>query len=477
MITKLLITSIAIITTVNGFTETNCRSASINLNNRKILFGHDCFLSNIKATPILYAVKDQKEDQFTIETKELLDVMKSKMLNGVPHLIVAQVAPSVRVSISEEFDKEPGTLPTGNLVAALKAIGFDLVLDTNTGADFTICEEGTELLERIKTKIRKSKKEEKGISSNKPVLPLFTSCCPGWLALVQNSYPELIPFISTCKSPHMMYGALIKEFSVELFNEQPDKVYFCSVMPCVRKRGESDHAAFSHNGIRDIDNVITTKDLGMILRSKNINPFDLQPELFDSPFQTDGIGTGAGQLFGATGGVMEAAVRTVYEIVTGEEMPNIELDVVRGLEGVKEAVIPLTKSTTTNKNENNEGNEEPQEIVSINVAVVSGLGNAKKLIKKIANGEVEYDFIEVMACPGGCIGGGGQPAKGDLGKRMEYIYSLDRSLPRRKSHDNPVVQRMYAEFLDEEFGSEKAHELLHVEPIYGEETDTRDSND
>ena len=290
-------------------------------------------------------------------------------------------------------------------------------------------------------------------------LPLFTSCCPGWLNLVQKSRKDLIPFISTCKSPHMMYGAMLKEFSMKMFHEAPERIYLCSVMPCVRKRGESDHKVFVHNGVREVDNVITTKDLAMILRSKQINPFDLGVELFDSPFQSDGIGTGAGQLFGATGGVMEAAVRTVYEIVTGESLPSLELEAVRGLDGVKEAVIPF---------QSKDG-----ETLDLRVAVVNGLGNAKSLMNKVMNNEVEYDFVEVMACPGGCIGGGGQPKTNQEGleKRMECIYNLDRSLPRRKSHENPNVQHMYSKYLDDKYGSDEAHRLLHVDPIYGENED------
>ncbi len=237
-------------------------------------------------------------EAYSKEAKELLQAIQAKE-DGSLQLIIAQVAPSVRVVIPEEFGREPCTLGTGNLIASLKAIGFDLVFDTNTGADLTICEEGHELLQRIKTKMRNAEKVEEGkesntTTSNTKSMPLFTSCCPGWLNLVQKSSPELIPFISTCKSPHMMFGAIVKEFSTQLFNVPAEKVYFCSVMPCVRKRGESDHVAFSHGGIRDIDNVITAKDLGTILRTKQIDPFELQPETFDSPFATNGAGSGAG---------------------------------------------------------------------------------------------------------------------------------------------------------------------------------------
>jgi iron-only hydrogenase group A len=359
--------------------------------------------------------------------------------------------------LSEEFGKEPGTYSSGHLVAALKALGFDLVLDTNTAADLTVCEEATELIQRIN-----AARQPQSFSS-KP-LPLFTSCCPGWMNLVEKSYPELAPYISTCKSPHMMYGAVLKEYASEWLHQPASDVYICSIMPCVRKRGESDRPAFVRNTgdgsetVRDVDNVLTTKDVGVLLRQRGVDPVNLTPLPFDSPFTNmNGTGTGAGQLFGATGGVMEAAVRTAYEILTGQSLPALELQAVRGLDGVKEAVvsIPLPNSDTP---------------LDLRVAVVHGLGQAKTLIKKLKAGEVAYDFVEVMACPGGCIGGGGQPkatSPDTLAKRLEVIYQLDRSLPQRKSHENPTVQRMYAEQLGD-FGSPKAHELLHVEPVYGQ---------
>ena len=402
-----------------------------------------------------------KEEKFTKEAQELLEALESREKGDEDcyGLIVAQVAPSVRVAIPEEFGLEPGSLPTGKLVAALKKLGFDLVLDTNTAADLTICEEGTELLHRLKAKAEnaESQKFGEGDPGSEP-LPLFTSCCPGWMACVEKGAPEIAPYVSTCKSPHMMYGALLREYSEEMLGRPADNVYVCSVMPCVRKRGESDHAAFQRNGVRDIDNVITTKDLGQLLRLKGIDIRELEPVTFDSPFQTDGTGTGAGQLFGATGGVMEAAVRSVYELVTGAELPRLELDEVRGLEGTKEAIVPLHDP------DNKVGLP-----IDLRIAVVNGLGNAKTLIKKMKAGEVQYDFVEVMACPGGCIGGGGQP-KGDkqsVEKRLKTIYDLDRTLPIRRSHENPTVKRIYADYLGE-YGGHKAHDLLHVEPVYGE---------
>jgi len=348
---------------------------------------------------------------------------------------------SSRISISEEFGLEPGEISPEQLVAALKELGFDLVLDTNTAADLTILEEGTELLHRLRDK--------------DSALPLMTSCCPGWLTYVEKSDPDLAPYISTCKSPHMMYGAFIKEYSDELLGQPSDAVYFASVMPCVRKRGESDRPVFVHDGIRDIDNVITTKDLGMLLRLKGIDPSKLEAVPFDSPFQTDGTGSGAGQLFGVTGGVSEAAVRTVYELASGKTLPRLDFNEVRGLEGVQEAVIPLDDSDGTLPSE-------------LKIAVCSGLGNAKKLVKQIKSGEANFDFVEVMACPGGCINGGGQP-KGEadsIEKRLKTIYAADRSLPVRKSHENPTVRAIYERLIGE-MGGEKAHELFHVKPVYG----------
>jgi iron-only hydrogenase group A len=403
-----------------------------------------------------------KAEKLTKEAEELLEVLEAKANGDADRfgLVVAQVAPSVRVAIPEEVGMEPGSLLNGKLVAALKKLGFDIVLDTNTAADLTICEEGTELLHRLQARVNNNQEDAKfGEGDPGPeLMPLFTSCCPGWMNMVEKTAPELAPYVSTCKSPHMMYGAFLKEYSEEILGQPADKVYFTSVMPCVRKRGESDRAAFEHNGIRDIDNVITTKDLGQLLRLKGIDMAELEPVKFDSPFEIDGTGSGAGQLFGATGGVMEAAVRSVYELVTGKELPMLELDEVRGLDGIKEAVIPL--------------HDEDNTIglpVDLRVAVVNGLGNAKILIKKIEAGEVQYDFVEVMACPGGCIGGGGQPkaGKGACEKRLQSIYVLDRSLPIRRSHENPNVKKMYEDYLGE-YGGEKAHALLHVKPVYGE---------
>ena len=390
-----------------------------------------------------------KAEKLTKEAQELIDAFSAAGKGGGQKLLVAQVAPSVRVGIGEDFGLEPNEMTSGQLVAGLRKLGFDVVLDTNSAADLTIMEEGTELLQRLSKKI--DGLEPEGPSSH--TMPLFTSCCPGWMNLVEKSNPELAPYISTCKSPHMMYGAIVKKYSQELLGLPSNDVYFCSIMPCVRKRGESDAAAFEHNGVRDIDNVVTTKDLGVLFRLNGINPVELEPSTWDSPFQTEGgQGSGAGQLFGATGGVMEAAVRTVYQVFTGKQLPRLELDEVRGLEGVKETTLQLPKPDGSGD-------------LTLRIAVVNGLGNAKKLIKELEAGEVMYDFVEVMACPGGCINGGGQP-KGDVEKRLKYIYDLDRTLPIRQSHENPLIKKLYDEYLGE-YGSPTAHELLHVEPVYG----------
>ena len=336
-----------------------------------------------------------------------------------------------------------------------------MVLDMNTSADMTICEEATELLHRIQARLHK--KNTSGQKSPQH-MPLFSSCCPGWLNYVEKFEPELAKDISTCKSPQQMYGSMIKGYSQELWQHLSNRVYVCGIMPCVLKKGEADRPVFvcSEDGIKEIDNVITTRDLGVLLRQQGIhNPEEqLNEANFDSPFaymEHDGMGTGAGQIFGATGGVTEAAVRTVYEWLTGEPLPGIEFHAVRGLDGIKEANVPLY-SNTTKKGLH----------IDLKVVVANGLKEAKVLVQKIKTGQVRYDFVEVMSCPGGCIGGGGQPrgVQGDvLPKRLEVIYQLDRSLPRRRAHENPIVQTFYEQYLGE-YGSDRARKLLHVEPVY-----------
>eukprot|EP00978_Attheya_sp_CCMP212_P004534 scaffold9878_cov45-Attheya_sp.AAC.3 len=422
------------------------------------------------ASPVVSSGKEQK---LTREAQELEDILKEKEASGI--LLLAQTAPSVRVTFSEEFGLPPGAFPAPILVASLKALGFDLVMDTNTGADLTICEEGTELLRRILLREEQTNDNvntENTTSLNvggEEHLPMFTSCCPGWMFFVEKSDPDIIPFLSTCKSPHMMLAAICKRYSADFFGRDPSKVHLVSIMPCLHKRSESDQAIFMHAGVRDVDNVITTKDLGDLLRMHHIDPNKLYPVPFDSPFQImlddddepiSGLGSGAGQLFGASGGVMEASVRSVYEFVTGTQLPRLEMEEVRGMDGLKEATVSLYNEET--------GKGLKQDL---RVAVVNGLGNAKNLIKAMRDGKVSYDFVEVMACPAGCVGGGGNPnmnpqeRESILQKRLESIYKIDRNLPIRRSHENPIIKRLYERYLGD-MGGPEAHKLLHNKQVY-----------
>jgi len=341
--------------------------------------------------------------------------------------VVVQTAPAVRVAIGEEFGMAPGALVTDKLVAALRRMGFDKVFDTDFTADLTIMEEGYELLNRIK---------------NGGTLPLLTSCSPGWINFIEHFYPELLPHVSSCKSPQQMFGALAKTYYAQKIGADPKNIYVVSVMPCTAKKYESDRAEMSSSGFRDVDAVLTTREAATMMKQIGIQLQDLPDEEYDAPL---GISTGAAVIFGATGGVMEAALRTVYEVLTGKPLEDIEIKAVRGLEGVKEAEVEIAG-------------------LKVKAAVANGLANARSLMKKIVAGEAQYHFIEIMACPGGCIGGGGQPIPTSLEirkKRAEAIYSADRGLKIRKSHENPAVQQLYKEFLGEP-NSHKAHELLHT---------------
>lgn len=354
-------------------------------------------------------------------------------LNDPTKHVIVQTAPAVRVGIGEEFGYEMGTVVTGKLVAALKALGFDKVFDTNFSADLTIMEEATEFIGRY------TKKEN---------LPLITSCSPGWIKFCETYYPEFIPNLSSCKSPQGMFGSVAKTYYAEKMGIDPKDIYVVSVMPCTAKKFEAerlDHTAVE--GLADIDAVITVRELARMIKKAGIL-FNLLPdEQFDAPF---GLGSGAGTIFGATGGVMEAALRTAYETLTGEELENLEFNEVRGIEGIKEATYTIAGNV-------------------IRVAVTSGTGNAKKLLEMIKSGEKTYDFIEVMACPGGCVNGGGQPIQPasvhnnvDIrAVRAAGLYNDDKSLPVRKSHMNPDIKAIYAEYFGEP-NSHKAHEILHT---------------
>lgn len=343
-----------------------------------------------------------------------------------PKEVVAQVAPAVRITIAEALGEDPGVVSTGRLVTAMKRLGFDKVFDTDFTADLTIMEEGTELLGRI---------------SAGGVLPMITSCSPGWIKFCETFYPEYLPNLSTCKSPQGMFGAIIKTYYAETLGKKPEDIYSVSVMPCTAKKFEAKRPELGRDGYRDIDAVLTVQELAKMIKYAGINFAELPETEFDAPF---GTGSGAGEIFGVTGGVMEAALRTVYEVVTKKELENIEFTQVRGFAGIKEATIPVGD-------------------IEVKVAVVHGLGNARQLMELIKAGKADYHFIEVMACPGGCIGGGGNPIKNwkKMAYRYDAVYQTDVSLPLRKSHENAIVKDLYTQFFDSP-NSHKAHELLHT---------------
>ena len=341
--------------------------------------------------------------------------------------VVVQVAPSVRVSIAEEMGQAPGTIATGKLVTALRRLGFDKVFDTDFTADLTILEEGNELLHRLKTG---------------GTLPMITSCSPGWIKFIEHNYPEQLANLSSCKSPQQMFGALAKTFYAKQSGIDAKDITVVSIMPCTAKKYECTRPEMQSSGYQDVDYVLTTREFGRMLRQAGVNFSVLADSGFDNPL---GMSTGAGAIFGATGGVMEAALRTVYEVVTGKELQKLEFESVRGLEGVKEAIVDLDG-------------------LPVKVAVAHGLGNARKIMEKIKDGTADYTFVEVMACPGGCIGGGGQPyltRKETRMARMDAIYEVDEHMPLRKSHENPAVQQLYKDFLKEPLG-EMSHHLLHT---------------
>ena len=346
--------------------------------------------------------------------------------------VVVQTAPAVRVGLGEEFGQPIGSIVTGKMVAALRRLGFDKVFDTNFSADLTIWEEGTEFLERYSTKEN---------------LPLITSCSPGWIKFCEYYYPEFIPNLSTCKSPQGMFGAVAKTYYAEKLGIDPKNIFVVSIMPCTAKKYEAQRPELSASGYPDIDVTLTVRELARMIRKNGILFNQLPDEEFDSPF---GLGSGAGTIFGATGGVMEAALRFAVEKVTGQNLEKPEFHEVRGVEGIKEAEYDLNGNV-------------------IKVAVVSGLTNAKELLDMVKSGEKYYDFIEVMACPGGCVNGGGQPIQPSnvrnvidiRAERAKGLYQDDANLPKRKSQDNDDVKALYEEYLGEP-GGHKAHEILHT---------------
>jgi NADP-reducing hydrogenase subunit HndD len=348
--------------------------------------------------------------------------------------VVVQTAPAVRAALGEEFGMKPGTLVTGKMVAALRALGFDYVFDTDFAADLTIMEEGTELLDRIK----------KHLAGDKSVkLPILTSCCPGWVNFFEHYFPELKDVPSTSKSPQQMFGAIAKSYFADQIKTDRKDMVVISIMPCLAKKYECQRDEFSVDNNPDVDFSISTRELANFIKQSNIDLNNLDEEEFDNPM---GESTGAGVIFGATGGVIEAAVRTAYELFTGKKLERLDFEELRGMEGVRSAVIDFDG-------------------LPVNIGIAHGLGNARKLLNDVRDGKSQFHAIEVMACPGGCIGGGGQPLHhGDvsiLKARAEAIYEEDRKKPLRKSHENPFIIKLYDEFLGEP-NSEKAHHLLHT---------------
>ncbi len=346
--------------------------------------------------------------------------------------VVVQVAPSVRASIGEVFGYPIGSETKGKLAAAMRALGFDRVFDTVLGADLTIMEEAAELIDRMK---------------HDQKLPMFTSCCPGWISYCENNHKELLEQISTCKSPQQMFGAMVKTYFAEKEGIAKDRIVVVSVMPCTAKKHELTRAEEAAAGVPDVDYSITNRELGRMIDRADISFLALEDEEFDAPL---GIGTGAGTIFGATGGVMEAALRTANDWMNGSAQENIDYEEVRGAAGVKEAHYKV-------------GGRD------LKVAAVSGLENTEKLLEKMKSGEVSYDFVEVMACPGGCVNGGGQPQQSaekrtviDLREeRAKSLYRLDQKSSLRKSYENSAIKEIYSNYLNEP-GSEKAHAYLHT---------------
>lgn len=366
-----------------------------------------------------------------LKEKEYIKDVWRNLKNPEIHTVV-QTAPAVRVALGEEFDMPVGTNVTGKMVSALKSLGFDRVFDTNTGADLTIMEEANEFIERFE--------KQEG-------LPMITSCSPGWVRFAEKNYPDLLGHLSSCKSPHQMFGAMVKSYYAKKYNVDPSKICMVSVMPCIAKKYECQREEMEVEGIRDVDYVITTRELARMIKQANIEFTELQEDKFDEPM---GEATGAGAIFGTTGGVMEAALRTAADVLENKDLPKFEYEAVRGGKERKEAVIEIAGK-------------------KVKAVVVSGLSNARKIMDEIKEGKADYQFVEIMACPGGCIMGGGQPIKNsktrseiDIRKlRSDALYSIDEKSVIRKSHENPVIKQMYEEFLQKP-GSEVSHKYLHT---------------
>ena len=366
-----------------------------------------------------------------LHEKESIDDVWMKLKDQDTYVVV-QTAPAVRVALGEEFGMPIGSNVTGKMVTALKRLGFNKVFDTNTGADFTIMEEANEFIERVQ---------------NNGVLPMITSCSPGWVKYIEMNYPELLPHLSTCKSPHQMFGALIKTYYAKKEGIDPEKIYVVSVMPCIAKKFERQRNEMENNGMYDVDAVLTTRELARMIKQANLEFTKLEDTNFDSPM---GEATGAAAIFGTTGGVMEAALRTAGDTLTGNDLDKIDFTQVRGGKGIKKATVNIADN-------------------EIKVVAASGLKNAQEILEEIKNKTADYQFVEIMACPGGCVMGGGQPIKSSKirrevdvrKKRADALYSIDEKSVIRKSHENPVIKKIYKDFLEKP-GSHIAHELLHT---------------
>ncbi|MBQ9145990.1 MAG: iron hydrogenase small subunit [Clostridia bacterium] len=365
-----------------------------------------------------------------VEKDEIDNVIRA--LNDPTKRVVVGTAPAVRVGLGEEFGLPNGTNVEGKMVAALRRLGFDDVFDVDFAADLTIMEEGTEFLGRVQ---------------NGGVLPMITSCSPAWIKFAEHYYPEVLPHLSTCKSPQQMFGATVKTYYAEKLGMDPKDIYVVSIMPCTAKKFEKNRGEMNAAGVPDVDSVLTTRELARFIRRAGLQLHKLPDEKFDAPL---GISTGAGVIFGVTGGVMEAALRTVTEVLTGDEAAPVNFTEVRGAQGIKEASYNVAG-------------------LDVKVAVASGLGNARELMEQIKNGTCEYQFIEIMSCPGGCVNGGGQPIKGGYAYNFEdvkadrtaSIYGIDKSMKLRKAHNNPAVKALYQEYFGEP-NSHRAHEVLHT---------------
>jgi NADP-reducing hydrogenase subunit HndD len=412
----------------------------------KISSFHDRPMSNVVCTNCGQCVN--RCPTGALVEKTYIDQVWDAIYDPDKHVVV-QTAPAVRVALGEDLGYDPGERVTGKLVTALRQLGFNSVLDTDFTADLTIMEEGTELLTRLKKVL---------VDGDKSVaLPLFTSCSPGWIKFIEHKYPQMLKNLSTCKSPQQMFGALAKTYYAKRRNIDPSKIVSVSIMPCTAKKFEADRPEMRSSGFKDVDYVLTTRELAVMIKQAGLDFRNLEVSKYDSIM---GDSTGAAVIFGATGGVMEAAIRTAYEIVTGREVPfgNLNITPVRGMDGVKEASLKIEGCVPEWKF---------LEGAELKVAIAHGLVNANKIMKDVTEGKAAYHFVEVMACPGGCIGGGGQPIPTSMEirkNRMKAIYSEDEIMVLRKSHQNPEVIEVYKDFLEKP-NSHKAHELLHTHYI------------